>query len=193
MRPGTIIAGLVTAAACATMVKLGLWQLQRADWKAGLIKQYEAAVDLPDMAYPAITDPNHLPLFRHASGYCIRVVSVTATAGRNHKGGSGWSHIVTCGSGAEGPGMTVDIGWSRALAAPAWKGGPVSGRIGQDPKTLIRLISDTPLVTGLEPSEPPAIQDIPNNHFGYAIQWFLFAGIAAIIFLIAAFYKGKRP
>lgn len=192
MKKGVVIAGLVTAAACGAMVKLGLWQLQRAAWKADLLERYAAAATMPDMAYPAMPDPKHLPLFRHATGFCIRVVSTSATAGRNHKGESGWSHIVTCGSGAEGPGMTVDIGWSRNFDNPVWKGGPVTGRIGQDPKALIRLISDTPLAPGLEPSAPPSMADIPNDHKGYAIQWFLFAGIAALIFLLAAFYKGKR-
>jgi surfeit locus 1 family protein len=191
MRWGTIIAGVVTAAACGVMIKLGLWQLQRAAWKDGLLTQYAAAATLPQMAYPAIPYPARLPLFRKASGYCTAVTGSTATAGRNAKGQSGWSHIVTCGSGAEGPGMTVDIGWSRAPDNPVWKGGPVSGVIGQDPKALIRLISNQPLAPGLEASQPPSIEEIPNNHFGYAVQWFLFAAIAAVIFLIAAFYRKR--
>ncbi|MDB5686282.1 MAG: surfeit locus 1 family protein, partial [Rhizorhabdus sp.] len=38
---------------------------------------------------------------------------------------------------------------------------------------------------GLEPSVPPSIADIPNNHRGYAVQWFIFALTAAIIYAIA--------
>jgi surfeit locus 1 family protein len=193
MKRGTIIAGLVTALACGAMIKLGLWQLQRADWKNGLLIRYANAQALPEMAYPATPDPKNLPLFRRAAGHCIRVTAATAVAGRNPKGQTGWSHIVTCGNGAEGPGITVDIGWSRQPDNPVWQGGPVSGVIGQDPKALIRLISARPLTPGLEPSQPPSIEEIPNNHFGYAIQWFLFAGIAAAIFLIAAYYRKRSP
>lgn len=193
MKRGTMIAGLVTALACGAMIKLGLWQLQRADWKNGLIARYASAKSLPEMAYPTTPDPKDLPLFRRAAGLCKSVTGATAVAGRSPTGQTGWSHIVTCGSGAEGPGMTVDIGWSRKPDNPVWKGGPVSGVIGQDPKALIRLISAKPLAPGLEPSQPPSIEEIPNNHFGYAIQWFLFAGIAAVIFLIAAFYRKRSP
>jgi len=38
---------------------------------------------------------------------------------------------------------------------------------------------------GLKQIAPPRVEDVPNNHLAYAVQWFLFAGIAAVIFLIA--------
>jgi cytochrome oxidase assembly protein ShyY1 len=41
----------------------------------------------------------------------------------------------------------------------------------------------------LEPSAPPSIEQIPNNHRSYAIQWFLFALIAVVIYLLAL--RGK--
>lgn len=192
MKRGILIAGLVTAAACGFMIKLGLWQLQRADWKAGLLNQYAVAQTLPPIAYPSSVKPDELPLFRRASGFCAKVISATTTAGRNQRDQSGWSHIVTCAGKGKEPAMTVDIGWSRTPDNPPWSGGAVSGVIGQDPKTQIRLISDKPLAPGLQVSQPPSIEQIPNNHFGYAIQWFLFAGIAAAIFLIAAFYKKRE-
>jgi surfeit locus 1 family protein len=46
------------------------------------------------------------------------------------------------------------------------------------------LVATQP-AAGLEPSAPPSIIDVPNNHLAYAVQWFLFAGIAAIIYLLA--------
>jgi len=29
------------------------------------------------------------------------------------------------------------------------------------------------------------VGDIPNNHLAYAVQWFLFAGIAGVIYALA--------
>jgi cytochrome oxidase assembly protein ShyY1 len=46
------------------------------------------------------------------------------------------------------------------------------------------LVSDT-AAPGLQPSEPPSLDDIPNNHFAYAIQWFIFAMLAVGIYAIA--------
>ncbi|MFC3307859.1 hypothetical protein ACFOGK_01280 [Blastomonas aquatica] len=40
-------------------------------------------------------------------------------------------------------------------------------------------------MAGLEAVQPPSPGDIPNNHWAYAIQWFLFAGIAAVIYGLA--------
>jgi surfeit locus 1 family protein len=108
-----------------------------------------------------------------------------ATAGRNLKGESGWAHLAQCSTGAEGPGVLVNAGWSKSPDAPDWKGGKVSGTIAPDSKRLVRLVSDRALGTGLEISQPPQLEVIPNNHFGYAIQWFLFAGIAALIYGLA--------
>ena len=38
---------------------------------------------------------------------------------------------------------------------------------------------------GLQPSAPPAVSDIPNNHRSYAVQWFAFAIIAVVIYALA--------
>lgn len=95
--------------------------------------------------------------------------------------------------------MTVDIGWSRQFNRAAdWKGGEVSGIISREPdhRSLLSqafargkspglmLILSEP-ASGLEPSAPPTTRDVPNNHFAYAVQWFVFAGIAAVIFALA--------
>lgn len=185
MKRVPLVAVLLVLAACGTMVALGLWQLRRAEWKEGLIRQYAAAQNQPAIAYPLVPDPKALPLYRKASAHCLEVMEWTAIGRRNIRGDSGWSHLARCRTGAEGPGITVDVGWSRAPAAPVWKGGVVSGVIGSDPKSLIRLVSADPLAPGLVASAPPSVADIPNNHRGYALQWFSFAAIAAIIFGLA--------
>ena len=38
-----VLATLIVAAAIATMIALGVWQLRRAEWKDALIARYQAA------------------------------------------------------------------------------------------------------------------------------------------------------
>jgi cytochrome oxidase assembly protein ShyY1 len=38
---------------------------------------------------------------------------------------------------------------------------------------------------GLEPSAPPSLSTIPNNHRSYAAQWFAFALTALVIYGLA--------
>lgn len=186
-----IVASLVVAAAVATMIALGIWQLQRRAEKEALIARYAQAARLPAIAYPAFPPADDALLFRRASGFCLEPVEIAATAGRNKAGESGWRHVASCRTGAEGPGMEVDIGWSRAADMPGrWPGGAVTGILTQGAKQRLRLVAETP-APGLMPSLPPTPADIPNNHLGYAIQWFAFAGIAAVIYVLALRRRGR--
>ena len=78
--------------------------------------------------------------------------------------------------------MSVEVGWSKnPNASIGWLGGPVSGIIAPDRLTRMRLVAGS-APQGLEPSAPPSIASIPNNHRSYAIQWFSFAAIALVIY-----------
>ena len=181
---------ILVLAAAGTMISLGVWQLQRAEWKNGLLESYAAASDQPAIAYPAVPDADNPPYFRKSSVNCIAVVGWRSTSGRNVEGEAGWSHIATCETGGkEGPGAQVVVGWSTKPDDPAWEGGIVDGIIAPDTQHVTRLVSSIP-VAGLEPSQPPSLEDIPNNHMAYAVQWFLFAGIALIIYILAL--RGRR-
>ena len=185
-----IIGTVLVLAAVATMVGLGVWQLQRAEWKNGLLDSYASASDLPPISYPAVPDPDNPPYFRKSSVNCLAVTGWRSTSGRNINGKSGWAHIAQCRTaGAEGPGAQVVAGWSARPDDPSWDGGVVDGIIAPDSQNIIRLVASEP-VAGLQKSQPPSLQDVPNNHLSYAVQWFLFAGIALIIFLIAL--RGRR-
>lgn len=41
-------------------------------------------------------------------------------------------------------------------------------------------------------SAPPSPDTIPNNHLSYAVQWFLFAGIAAVIYALALRQRWRK-
>jgi cytochrome oxidase assembly protein ShyY1 len=177
---------IIVLAAVSLMIGLGVWQLQRAKWKEALLAQYAEADKLPPITFPTMpVHSNQLPLFRHATGVCLRVVGQRAVAGENRAGEPGYAHIVDCSTGAEGPGMSVEVGWSKDPNAKVnWAGGPVSGIIGPDRVTRMRLVAAS-APPGLEPSAPPSIRSIPNNHRSYAMQWFAFAFIALVIYVLA--------
>ena len=182
-----IVATLIVAAAIAVMIALGIWQLQRAKWKEGLLARYEQAEKLPPIVWPTVPlKSEQLPLFRHATGVCLKPVGKRAVGGENLAGEPGYVQILHCMTGgAEGPGMSVEVGWSKdPNAKVTWPGGPVSGIIAPDRRTGMRLVAATP-APGLQASAPPSIEQIPNNHRSYAMQWFAFAGIALVIYGLA--------
>ena len=189
-----ILPTIIVALAVATMIGLGVWQMQRADWKDGLLASLDANRALPAIAYPAVPVDVERLYFRRARGFCVRPTSIRVTAGRDAAGTSGWSYLAACRTGgAEGPGMIVDIGWSpRFDAAPRWGGGPVEGLIVPDSGALIRLVS-ADAAPGLQPSQPPGVDTIPNNHRFYAAQWFFFASVAALIYGLALRNRWIKP
>lgn len=183
---------LLVAAAAGIMIWLGLWQLQRLHWKQGLLAQYAAAAGKPAIAFPRVPTDQTM-LFRRAEAFCLQPVGWRASAGRNRAGESGWRHVADCRTGAEGPGIAIDAGWSNQSAAPVWKGGAVTGTIGPDHDGQILLVADSP-APGLRPSAPPSVDDIPNNHLAYAVQWFIFAILAVAIYAIALWRRARvRP
>jgi hypothetical protein len=185
-----IISTIFVLAAIAVMIGLGVWQLQRARWKEGLLARYASAEKMPPITFP--TAPLHddrLPLFRYATGMCMRPVAQRAQAGENRAGEPGYVQIVDCATGGEGPGMSVEVGWSQNPNAKInWRGGLVSGIIVPDRRSRIRLVADS-APPGLEPSKTPDVSSAspvtPAGHRGYAATWFSLAAIALVIYGLA--------
>ena len=185
-----LIPTIVVALAVAALIALGAWQLQRATWKEALLARFAAAEKLPPVSWPTVplTD-QQLPLFRHATGVCMKPVAKRAIAGENRAGETGYVQIVDCMTGAEGPGMSVEIGWAKNPNAKAnWSGGLVSGIIVPDRRSRMRLVAAT-APPGLEPSAPPAVDTVspisPSGHRLYAATWFALALAALVIYMIA--------
>ena len=72
-----------------------------------------------------------------------------------------------------------------------WTGGVVTGTITLGAGETVRLIADPPLA-GLDANARPDPATIPNNHLSYAIQWFLFALTALVIYAIALRKRMQR-
>ncbi len=186
MRKLPVFATILVGLAVALMVGLGIWQLQRKGEKETLLVKYQHAENLPTIAYPMVTDRASAPLFRKSSVLCIKVENWRAVSGVNIEGDSGFAHIALCHTGGgEGPGAVVAVGWTDRPDNPDWKGGLVNGVIGPDNQAIIRLVASDP-VEGLQRLAPPSIASIPNNHLIYAIQWFIFALAAAVIYFLAS-------
>ncbi len=173
-----VLPTLVVVAAVATMIALGVWQLQRRAEKQALLATYAAAQGLPPIAWPVRIDPRDPPLFRRSAMQCARVTDWRTEAGRNRRGDTGWVHVASCDTG----GRAV-VGWSQLPDPPPWVGGMVQGVIGPD-RDGIRLVATAP-APGLQPARPPSLEDVPNNHLAYALQWFFFAAAALVIYLLA--------
>ena len=192
-----IVPTIVVAASVALMIALGVWQLQRAKWKEGLLARYASAEAQPPIIYPTVPlRDDQLPLFRHATGMCQRVVGQRAQAGENQAGDPGYVHIVDCATGAEGPGMSVELGWSQNPNAKVnWSGGVVSGIVVPDRRSRIRLVAGS-APSGLEPSKTPDVSTAsavtPSGHRGYAATWFSLAAVALAIYGLAVRKRGKE-
>ncbi len=197
----TVLVGL----AVASMIGLGIWQLDRRGEKEALIARLAANRDAPQMAFPSPPVGDEY-LFRRAGFMCLEVVAWTEQAGRDAKGGKGWRHLAECRTGAEGMTVRVDIGVTTAPGTtPAWKGGAVTGIITHAPDSTpllaslfarrpprnLMLVADAP-AAGLSASAAPDPSSVPNNHLAYAVQWFLFAGIAVVIYLLALRLRARR-
>lgn len=197
----TILVGLAIMA----MIALGIWQLQRRAEKEALLVRYARNVTLPRMVFPAIPIDDTV-LFRRASAFCLQPTSFAIEGGRNARGGTGWRQIAQCRTGAEGPGFAVQIGFGNdPHAKPNWKGGPVRGYIGYAPDhapiiaaifsgapKMLMLVADPP-APGLDPNPGPDLSAVPNNHLAYAVQWFVFAALAALIYALALRRRTVAP
>jgi cytochrome oxidase assembly protein ShyY1 len=183
---------ILVAISIAVMIGLGVWQLERRQEKLALMESFRAASGLPPIGWPTVPPKEPLPLFRSATGNCLDVIGFRTSAGQNLEGEPGFLIIADCRTGAEGPGLAVELGWSKdPNSGRAYRGGLVSGVIAPDRTSRMRLVAATP-GPGLMASAPPSPDIIPNNHFSYAIQWFLFAGIAVIIYTLALRWRGQK-
>lgn len=190
---------ILVLAAVAVMIALGVWQLQRKGEKEALIALLQANSANPAaVAYPALPPVADAILYRKSSVTCLEPVRWDPRSGTDRRGRTGIRMIADCRTGAEGPGVLVDVGISDDFTPPQWTGGLVAGTIvpGPEQPSLIErltgqavparamLVADTP-VAGLRASAVPSAADTPNNHLAYAVQWFLFAGIALAIYGLA--------
>ncbi len=200
-----VIPTIVVGLAIAAMIALGVWQLDRKDQKEAAIARYAANVNLPPIAFPNPPVGDEA-LFRKSSAYCTRVMGWQRMSGRSASGRQGWRVIAECASGAEGPSLFVQLGIGKEpTTTPVFAAGEVAGFISHAPDTRsligqtidrrpkqLMLVAATP-PAGLDANPGPDISAVPNNHLAYAGQWFFFALIAGVIYVLALRRRGAKP
>ncbi len=198
-----LIPTIIVALAVALMLGLGIWQLERRSEKLAAIERYAANFDKPEMAFPRLPVGDDY-LFRRASAFCLQVIGWQSQGGRAANGSNGYRHIAQCRTGAEGPVLLVDMGVAPdPKFQPVWKGGKVTGTIthapdhrpliagliDSEPKHLMLISANA--APGLVPTSKPDLSSVPNNHLSYAVQWFLFALVASVIYVLALRWRQK--
>lgn len=172
-----IVPTLLVLAAVGVMIRLGLWQVERMHEKEALLASYRSSLAASaEIAWPRDAEA---VLYARARLSCPAPEGNSAMSGKSASGESGQAHTVLCPQ-AQGAPVLVVLGWSRNPAEVAWDGGEVRGVIAPGP----RLVADPPLA-GLAANGVPDPASLPNNHLSYAVQWFLFAGVALVIYGLA--------
>jgi surfeit locus 1 family protein len=183
-----VVATLFVVAAIAAMIALGVWQLaDRLPRKEAFLAQLAANPARPSIAFPRAADDTLL--FRRATATCRAPVALR----RAGAGARGFRVIATCADG-----MQVQLGTTRdPVGAVAWGGGAVAGYVSHAPDArpliaglfdrtpgALMLVAEAP-PAGLARNTPPDLSSVPNNHLAYGVQWFLFAAVAAVIYVLA--------
>lgn len=187
------------------LINLGLWQLRRAEWKEAMLAEIQAGIDAAPVPLPAeiLPEMKYLPvtLTGQTTGDEILILSGTRARGggyqvissfvtedgrrilldrgfvdQDHRhdprpavglqviGNLHWPKEKT--SSSFEPNLAENIWFARDVPAMA-------AHLGTEPVLVVaaRVTGDA---QGADPI-PIAIEGIPNNHMGYAVQWFLIA------------------
>lgn len=176
-----VIPTLLVLVAVAIMLRLGFWQLDRLAEKEALLARYQSAqASGAEIVWPSGRSDADLALYRRSRIFCAKVVGHSSIAGRSVKDEPGIAQYAQCVL-PDGSQAKVVMGWARDPAQTgSWSGGEVRGIIAPGP----RLVADPPL-GGLAANARPDPSEIPNNHLAYAVQWFLFAATALVVYGVA--------
>lgn len=191
----------------AVLCGLGIWQVQRMEWKRAYLAQIEARIAAVPVALPAVPDPeadNILPVFLEGrftgdaldvlsstrlDGVGVRVIGVFESAGRRV--------LVDRGFVAEDARkMPRSVTAARVEGNLQWPQDSDSFTPPPDAKTglwyardvtamaaalntePVLVVARSPTGDGIDPM-PVDTSGIPNDHWGYAITWFLLAAVWA--------------
>ncbi|WP_430464727.1 SURF1 family protein [Tabrizicola sp.] len=201
---------LLGIAGCAVLVSLGIWQVQRMHWKAGVLAEIEAMIHdtpVPLMAEPDPVADKFRPVVVEGrfTGESLPVLF-------GIKGASPGVLVIETFETVDGRRILVDRGFiedeARALPRTAgasrvvgnlhWPIDATSSTPPPDAKTGLWFARDVPAMAAKLNAEPTLIvareptgdgitpvpvntSTIPNDHWGYAITWFLLALVWAVM------------
>lgn len=186
----------------AILVSLGNWQLRRLAWKEGMLAAIEAKMEGPAVEIPAIPDrARDMYLHVSASGIMgpqeVHVLSSSPATGPGYR-------IISPFTLENGRRILVDRGVvpeAQKTATRPLQNGEIEGNLlwmqeppsfppdlekniwfNRDTAALAKVLDTEPVLLVMDhtalagaPYPVPVGVNIPNNHLGYAIQWYGFA------------------
>jgi surfeit locus 1 family protein len=178
-----VVPTLMVAVMLPVLIALGLWQLQRAQWKDALLERLVANSTAPLVDLVAL--PREADGFRHVRVVCTGTQALgIGGAAPTTAGFGGFRHTARCMRPAGD--LIVSLGVARDPGLKVPQAGPATfvGRLipSEGPGGFL-LVSDV-AAPGLVAEAPPTTDILPNNHLSYAGQWFGFAGVLALIYAI---------
>ncbi len=178
-----ILPTLIVLVAVGIMIRLGFWQIERLHQKEAMLARYAAAESQTAVRRWPEGSAELPQSYSRVASECLSVSQIAAQAGQNAAHEAGWAQVAEC-TLAQGIRARIVLGWSTQPGAVAWYGGPVTGTfVARDGGAPI-IVADPPLA-GLQGNAKPDPATVPNNHLAYAVQWFLFAGVALVIYGLA--------
>jgi surfeit locus 1 family protein len=213
-----IVLGL---AGVAVLLSLGIWQMQRMDWKTAVLADITARLEGQPVSVPASLDPARDK---------YRPVSATGTFTGQHmfvlsgmKDVGGGVQVISVLQTETGRRLLVDRGFlsdqdkARPLSARDvqvvgnlhWPDETTAHTPPPDAKTGLWFARDVPAMASKMQTEaglivartgtgdgiiprPVDTSTIPNDHWGYAITWFLLAVTWAVM-TAALIWRIRRP
>lgn len=192
-----VIPTVMTLVMLVTLIGLGIWQLQRREWKHALIAQLEAAQTLPPLEpadyFKAMAGDISVQ-YRRAELPCNpgKALPYDLKGGSSDLGDSGYLVLVSCRPNNKPPDIVAVAGWTRrpdAAQVPITIDTVFRGTIIERPygaaegRPQFMLIAENP-VPPLAKPRLPTPQDLPDRHLSYAGTWFGLAGVLAVIYAL---------
>lgn len=209
-------------AGTAVLIGLGIWQLQRLEWKQGLIARLEARLSAEPVALPADPDPAADNFLRVAVagtlgdraawlltserpwGPGFRVIApLTVEGGRTVLADLGYvpeamkGEALPAGAHAE---LTGALYWPERRDPFAPEPDRAAGLwFARDPAGMAAALATEPVLIvadshglGAWPRPLPLGVNLRNDHLGYAITWFSLAAVWAVMSVLLARRERRR-
>ncbi|MTH65367.1 SURF1 family protein [Paracoccus shanxieyensis] len=194
---------------CAALIALGLWQLQRMEWKQAMLAQIQSRIEGPAVPLPETPDPSMKYMPVTVSGMTTGQ-EIDVLSGMKDLGGG--YQVISSFVTDDGRRILLDRGFvdqdHKRDPRPATRL-QVTGNLHWPDETSgatpapnldqnIWFARDVPAMAAALDTDPVlvvvaaavgdaqgvtpvpvAIQGIPNNHLSYAVQWFMIAAVWA--------------
>lgn len=217
-RPGLVGPLLSTLAMLAILLGLGVWQLQRRDWKRALLDQIAAAEQAPPVPLA-----EGLPAFAKVAVTGRLRTDLLVRFAAEVRGATLGGQVLAPLQRPGAPTLLVDLGWAAQDSRPVLPDGTVTiagylrpgdhpgwfaaaddaaGRqfYTLDPQAIgaaLGLDLAPQVLVALGGPPPPGAPDparhlpnLPNDHLQYAITWFALAAVLLVVFVL---YVRRRP